>query len=54
LKGGAEFNKNNLDCLRLILASIVALFHMHALTNLPAFEAFEVYLSPQFAVRSFL
>jgi peptidoglycan/LPS O-acetylase OafA/YrhL len=53
LKGGAEFNKNNLDCLRLILASIVALFHIHALTGLPAFEAFEVYLSPQFAVRSF-
>lgn len=53
MKGGAEFNKNNLDCLRLILASIVALFHIHALTNLPAFEAFEVYLSPQFAVRSF-
>jgi peptidoglycan/LPS O-acetylase OafA/YrhL len=53
LNGGADFNKNNFDCLRLMLASIVALFHMHALTNLPAFEAFEVYLSPQFAVRSF-
>ena len=53
MKGGTDFNKNNLDCLRLILASIVALFHIYALSGLSAFSAFAVYLSPHFAVRSF-
>lgn len=53
MKGGADFNRNNLDCLRLILASIVAFFHIYALTELDAFSAFGRYLSPHFAVRSF-
>ena len=53
VKRSADFRKNNLDCLRLILASIVALFHIYALTGLSAFSAFGTYLSPQFAVRSF-
>jgi peptidoglycan/LPS O-acetylase OafA/YrhL len=53
VKGGTDFNKNNLDCLRLILASIVALFHIYALSGLSAFEGFERYLSPHFAVRAF-
>ena len=48
-----DFNRNNLDCLRLILASIVVLFHVSALTNLPAFSALGRYMSPHFAVRSF-
>ena len=52
-RGRADFNKNNLDCLRLILASIVVLFHVYALTNLAAFWAFGTYLSAHFAVRSF-
>ena len=51
--GNADFNKNNLDCLRPILASIVFLFHISALTNLPAFSFFSAYLSPEFAVKSF-
>ena len=51
--GNADFNKNNLDFLRLILASIVFLFHISALTNLPAFSFLGTYLSPHFAVRSF-
>ena len=50
---GADFNKNNLDFLRLVFASTVFLFHMHALTNLTAFSAFGEYLSAPFAVRSF-
>jgi peptidoglycan/LPS O-acetylase OafA/YrhL len=50
---GADFNKNNLDCLRLLLASTVFLFHVNALTNLPAFAFFGEYLSAPFAVRSF-
>jgi peptidoglycan/LPS O-acetylase OafA/YrhL len=50
---GKDFNRNNLDCLRLILASIVALYHVEALTGLPAFAAFGVYFSPHFAVRAF-
>jgi peptidoglycan/LPS O-acetylase OafA/YrhL len=53
LRGGADFNRNNLDCLRLILASIVVLFHVYALTQISAFSAFGTFLSAQFAVRSF-
>ena len=51
--GSADFSRNNLDCLRLILASIVVLFHVCALTNLSAYSAFIPYLSAHFAVRSF-
>ena len=53
VKSSADFSRNNLDCLRLLLASTVALFHMHALTGIRAFHGFGVYLSPTFAVRSF-
>lgn len=53
MRGTADFNKNNLDCLRLILASIVALYHIYALTYLSAFSLFDKYLSPHFAVKSF-
>lgn len=53
MKGSADLDRNNLDCLRLILASIVALFHLYALSNIAAFSAFGKYLSPQFAVRAF-
>jgi len=49
----ADFSRNNLDCLRLILASTVFLFHISALTNLPAFSLLGKYCSPHFAVRSF-
>jgi len=54
VKSRADFSRNNLDCLRLILASTVALFHLHALTAIPTFDFLGVYLSPVFAVRSFL
>ena len=53
MRGSADFSRNNLDCLRLLLASIVVLFHVDALTNLSAFSAFGKYCSPNFAVRSF-
>ena len=53
MRGGVDFSRNNLDCLRLILASIVVLFHVYALTNLSAFSPFGTYLSAHFAVRSF-
>lgn len=53
MRGSADFSKNNLDCLRLILASIVALYHVYALSGIPALSAFGRYLSPHFAVRSF-
>ncbi len=53
MKSYADFNKNNLDCLRLILAFIVALFHIYALSNVPALSLFGRYLSPQFAVKGF-
>jgi len=53
VKSRADFSRNNLDCLRLILASTVALFHLHALTAIPTFDFLGVYLSPVFAVRSF-
>jgi peptidoglycan/LPS O-acetylase OafA/YrhL len=48
-----DFRKNNLDCLRLILALIVVLFHVSAVTNLPVFSFFGRYCSAHFAVRSF-
>jgi peptidoglycan/LPS O-acetylase OafA/YrhL len=53
VRGSADFSKNNLDCLRLILASLVALWHVYWLTSLPAFVVFARYISAQFAVRSF-
>ena len=53
MTANTDFSKNNLDFLRLLLAVIVFLFHLHALTNLDAFAAFNTYLSPHFAVRSF-
>jgi peptidoglycan/LPS O-acetylase OafA/YrhL len=53
MSGDADFGKNNLDCLRLILASIVVLFHVSALTGLLAFSVLGKYCSPHFAVRSF-
>jgi len=53
MKSGSTFTRNNLDCLRLLLASIVVFFHVGALTNLPAFSALAKYCSPHFAVRSF-
>ncbi len=53
MSGNADFGRNNLDCLRVILASIVVLFHLSALTGLSAFSLLEKYCSPHFAVRSF-
>jgi peptidoglycan/LPS O-acetylase OafA/YrhL len=48
-----DFYRNNLDCLRLVLSSAVALFHISALTNLSSFSVVGRYLSPHFAVKSF-
>lgn len=52
-KRSGDFNRNNLDCLRLILASIVCLFHIYALTHIRAFAAYAKYLSAPFAVKAF-
>jgi len=53
VKSKADFSRNNLDCLRLILASIVALYHFHFLTGIRTFDWFDTYFSPGFAVRGF-
>lgn len=53
VKGSADFRRNNLDCLRLILASIVVFYHVNALTEIPAFSIFGRFCSAHFAVRSF-
>jgi peptidoglycan/LPS O-acetylase OafA/YrhL len=53
MRGGADFSRNNLDCLRLVLASIVVLFHVYALTQISAFSAFARILSAEFAVKAF-
>jgi peptidoglycan/LPS O-acetylase OafA/YrhL len=53
MKVNADFGTNNLDCLRLILAATVALFHLFGMSGIPAFYPFVRYLSPQFAVRAF-
>lgn len=51
-KSDGQFEKNNIDCLRLVLASVVALFHVYALTGNPAFAVFGS-LSADFAVKAF-
>ncbi len=51
MKSGADFSKNNLDCLRLILASVVVLYHF-GLTSVPTL-AFDKYFSARFAVDAF-
>ena len=53
MSGNADFGRNNLDLLRVILASVVVLFHVSALTGLTAFSLLGKYCSPHFAVRSF-
>lgn len=53
MKGGADLDRNNFDFLRVILASIVVLYHVNALTELPAFAFLGEYCSAHFAVRSF-
>lgn len=40
MRGNTDFNKNNLDCLRLILASTVVLVHHYALTNFHSLSIF--------------
>jgi peptidoglycan/LPS O-acetylase OafA/YrhL len=53
VKGSADFSRNNLDCLRLILASAVALYHFGGLTKLSVFSVFSEHISAHFAIRSF-
>jgi len=53
VRGSANFGRNNLDCLRLVFASIVVLFHVYALTQISAFSVFARLLSAEFAVKSF-
>jgi peptidoglycan/LPS O-acetylase OafA/YrhL len=53
VKARGNFSRNNLDCLRLILASIVALSHLCLLADISVLSYFNKYLSPQFAVKSF-
>ncbi len=48
-----SFHKNNLDCLRLLLALAVVLFHIGVLTRVAAFHAFTIYTSGTVAVRCF-
>lgn len=53
MRGSADFSRNNLDCLRLVFASIVVLFHLSVLTLIPAFSVFARFLSADCAVKSF-
>jgi peptidoglycan/LPS O-acetylase OafA/YrhL len=53
VKGGADFNRNNLDCLRLIFASMVVFVHLYSLTNLTIFSVFDRYISASVAVKAF-
>lgn len=47
-----QFEKNNIDFLRLILASVVALFHTAVLTGIPSLSILG-HLSADFAVKGF-
>jgi peptidoglycan/LPS O-acetylase OafA/YrhL len=53
LKSNTDFGRNNFDLLRLILATAVCLYHIAALTGLPAYAWIGTYISPHFAVRAF-
>ena len=53
VKGITDFSKNNLDCLRLILASIVFFYHSYVLSLVPALAGFDKYFSAHFAVKAF-
>lgn len=53
MRGSADFSRNNLDCLRLVFASIVFLFHLSVLSLVPALAFFARYLSADVAVKSF-
>jgi peptidoglycan/LPS O-acetylase OafA/YrhL len=52
-KQRGDFNRNNLDCLRLILASIVCLYHAYVLSDIRAFAGYNKFLSAPFAVKAF-
>lgn len=52
MNGNADFNRNNLDCLRLIAASIVVLFHL-GITGIQSFSVFGIVFSAHFAVKTF-
>lgn len=53
MKSTSEFNRNNLDWLRLIFALIVTLDHGHGLTNVSAFPNFSQLIPGHFAVKPF-
>ncbi len=53
MKGGADLNRNNLDLIRLFLATIVAFYHLSVLTGFPEYSTFGRYLSAHFAVKGF-
>jgi len=49
----ASLNRNNLDCLRLVFATIVVLYHLSSLTHISAFAVLGKYMSGSYAVKSF-
>jgi len=53
MRGTADFSRNNLDCLRLILASIVVMFHLCGLTGIHSLSAYDRYFSADCAVKGF-
>jgi peptidoglycan/LPS O-acetylase OafA/YrhL len=53
MSADADFSRNNLDCLRLILALSVVLAHLHVLSGFSAFSVFDRYIPGLFAVRAF-
>ena len=53
MRGSADFSRNNLDCLRLIFATMVVFVHIYALTHLSVFLVFDRYVSAAIAVRAF-
>jgi peptidoglycan/LPS O-acetylase OafA/YrhL len=53
MKKSISFDKNNIDFFRLILASIVACFHICVLAEIAAFSPYIKYFSADFAVKAF-
>jgi peptidoglycan/LPS O-acetylase OafA/YrhL len=52
-RGTSDFSRNNLDCLRLILALIVVLFHLCGLAGIHSLSGYDRYVPADFAVKGF-
>lgn len=53
MNGAKDIRRNNLDCLRLILAFIVVMFHFCGLTSIYSLSGYRRYFDADYAVKAF-